>query len=113
MPIIDFLRFIAQKLLQCNAKGINIRARIRLCKAILLRRRISPRSQKSCVLFQVILRLPRRIEIYQAYMAIFSQDDIGRLYIPVDNILFMEEVQNGTQFPGSAKQLLFSQFRFP
>ena len=73
--------------------GKGYRPAIRLGKAVLLGRGISPGPQQPGVLFLPILGFPGGIEIDQADVSARIQKNMLRLDIPMENPMFVEKLQ--------------------
>ena len=109
MPVGALLCPLAQKLLHGNAHGVNIRPRIGLGKAILLRRGIAFRPQQTGIAVCTGLFLTGCVKVDQPDMPIRGQQQIGGFDIPVKNPVSMQEYQHLAQFFHQCNDLFFRQ----
>ena len=75
-----------KQMIHGGSQTVDIRSGIRLSvSAVLLRRRISLRSQAGGIRHALLLELPGGSEIDQHHLPVRLQHNIGRLHIPVNN----------------------------
>ena len=63
-----------------------------LSKAVLLRRRVTPRSNQACVTLGLGLFLSGSVKVNEPDMTVSTDQQIGGLYIPMDDLVSVQMV---------------------
>nr|WP_325196462.1 hypothetical protein [uncultured Oscillibacter sp.] len=100
----------SQKFPEGNTQGVYIRPFISLRKAVLFRRGIAACPQQLCVSVGLRFFLSGSVKVNEADMAVLSDQQVGRLNVPVQDAVTVQEGQYRAKLQEPAGQLLFACF---